>query len=89
MTESRDEEVELLRKLVAQNEAAQAARRQRNKVVGWIAVIVVVVVLVAVPITVAAQRKAAERAKYDRDVCELTQVMIGSTSAQAREYCRP
>ncbi|MBB5472483.1 hypothetical protein HF998_00750 [Cellulomonas hominis] len=83
----RDEELALLRRQVELAEAAERERaaekvRRGNR---WLAFWAVVGVL-AIAALIAFPAIKAKR-DHDRNVCELTQSMLGSSPAEARDYC--
>lgn len=88
MPGTRDEEVELLRQLVAQNEAAAVARKRRTQAVAWVVALVVVLAVVVGLVMADQRRKAAEAAEHDHQVCVLTEMMLGASKSLAVESCR-
>jgi hypothetical protein len=85
--DQRDEEIALLRRQVelaeaaARERSAEKVRRGNRWLVLWAVVGVLAIgALIAFP-------AIKEKRERDRNVCEMTQTMLGMTPGEARDYC--
>lgn len=66
----------------------QDARRRRARTWKITALVMAVLLVIAIPVGIKLRNDAQDEASKDKMACEMTQMIMGMSAAEAREYCR-